>query len=638
MLIDHRERLLREPALRDLANWPAIAPDSIAPDKRATFRRNWRAVQMALQGHPYGEIRRVTGCHPAQLTRLLSRALAGAEEIPPPLTRALIPGERLGTPLRHKPLSRLDAPTGARAAFQHLLDTVPQLRENLDKLLEPSLDQSARGENMTPARFHAAFLDLLERAHHPSVCYPYTEDSLGYESLRTYLHARRDELLSERLARQAPKRITMASEQPFEIGREIQIDEQIYDGESAVYLELSGNLAPVRIARFSLALVSDADSTCTLAYRLAFTHHCSQYDVLDTLQQATIPTAPATLRTPGIRVPPGPCFPNQLAEDYARIAFETVALDNALAHCARSVEKYVCDHHFGTVSLGLPATPKPRHVIEQAFRLLSAHAKRHKSTSGAHPNDPLREGKRQRKRPPVVTVDELDEAIYAVLARHNTEPKAYLNASSPLELYQYMMRERPLRLLADSTPAQRSPFELTATVTVKWLKHEHRSPHINFYGCRYKGACLAPLAHQTVTLIYDHRDIRALQVMTADGRIVGTVLAPKTWQHFPHGVKTRQYILRLCRMKRLRLKDPLSEYFWLQLQRKKQKKASLEMLRLYREYSGVVRPRRDTDEPAPQENSTKPHGSEAPPAESASPTEPVPPWTPGFAYTKDADR
>ena len=631
MLIDHQQRLLREPGLRDLSNWPVIAPDTIDKPKRADFRRNWRAVKMALAGHRYGDIQQATGVHPSHVTRLLKRALSGPEDEPPPLTQALIPGTRVQPLVRLQPLSRIDEPRGAKCAFQYLLETVPELKEKLEVILKASLSNSGDGENVTPASFHESFKLFLEHAGHPTDCYPYTEDSLGYESARQYMHRRLDELQVERIAKKQPKRIIMPHERPFEIGREIQLDEQTYDDESSVYLELSGNLIPQRVARFAVVLVADADTSCILSFRLAFTQHCSQYDVLSAMEMATLYTAPAELQTPGIYVPPGPCFPNQLGEDYARIAFNTVALDNALAHCADSVEAYVCDHHQGTSSLGLPATPKPRHVIEQAFRLLSQHAKRHKSTSGSHPKDPLRESARQKKRPPVVTVFELEEAIYAVLAKHNTTPLPHLMSNTPLQLYEQMMHERPLRLLPETGLMRRSPFELTKVVPVKWLQHEERAPHINFYHCRYKGPCLSRLANKKVTVVFDYRDIRQLQVLDASGRLVGSVRAPTTWQTFPHGVKTRQYIVKLCRIEKRRMKDPLTEYFWLQIQRRNSKKGTLEMLRLYREYTGIIRPRLESDNTKDETKyEVKPPELERPTEASPRSSE-IPRWTPEIA-------
>lgn len=626
MLIDYKERLRREPLLRNMQHWPTIPADSIPKVKRSGYRLNRRAIQMALSGQKYHKIQQATGIHPTQITRLLKRCLTGPEDAPPPLAQALIPSQQIKPISRNMPLSRMSAPTGAKGAFQHLLSSVPEQRENLDKVLRESLRKGRHGENISPRSFHQYLLMFLEQAGHPDDLYPYTEDSLGYESARLYLHHRMGTLQSERITRQQPKRVLAPTERPFQVGREIQIDEQTYDAESSVYLELSGKVTPIRIARFAVVIVSDADSTCVLSYRLAFTQHCSQYDVLSAMELAMQPAEPAELNTAGIQIPPGPCFPNQLGEDYARIAFNTVALDNALAHCAASVEGYVCNQHRGTVSLGIPAAPKARHVIESAFRMLSHHAKRHKSTSGAYPTDPLRESNRQKKRPPVVTVSELEEAIYAVLAMHNKTTKAHLMGSSPLDIYQQMMRDHPMRLLPGYGILRHSPFEMSQEARVIWLKHEGRTPHINFYGTRYKGSGLLGLENQTVTLIFDYRDIRELRVVSADGQYRGRVRAPKSWQHFSHGIKTRQYINKLCRVNRIHMKDPLVEYFWLQLQRKNSKKGSLEMLRLYREFTNPALPMISSED-----NTLNTDGEIVDHLEEKRSEDNIPPWTPGIA-------
>ena len=84
---------------------------------------------------------------------------------------------------------------------------------------------------------------------------------------------------------------------------------------------------------------------------------------------------------------------------------------------------------------------------------------------------------------------------------------------------------------------------------------------------------------------FDYRDIRVLRVYTLTGEYLGEVRAPRPWQRYAHGVKTRQYIHKYCSVNKRKMKDPLSEFFWLQLQRKNQPKAALEIVRLYREYT-----------------------------------------------------
>lgn len=584
MLISHRERLQQAPHLKSMANWPAVSIEGLPQKDRPRFRANMRALQMALDGFLYSEIQRQTGIHPTQITRMLKRSLAGDDEEQPALTAALIPRRQMVATKRISQLPTIANPCGAKAAFTYLLDTVPGLLEYLDRILLASLNNKREAENLTPKSFHQHFLLYLEKSDHPANLYPYTEDCLGYQSARKYMHRRSDELMMEALEKQIPKRVIIPRESAFEAGREVQLDEQTYDAKSSIWLKFEDELTPLRLARFSVILVTDTDTTVALGFGVALTQHCSQYDVLDTLSSVSLHTKPTTLATPGIYVPPGPCFPNQINEECAGLAFEHVALDNALAHTAASVESFVTNRHHGTLSLGIPKTPTTRQVVERAFALLSRNAKRHQSTTGSHPNDPVREPRSQQNKAPIVTIFELEEAIYAVLADHNVKPKAYLSGISPLEAYEESVSRRLTRQLQNDHVLRNSAFELSKRVPVKWLKSEHRQPHINFYGCRYAGEGLNKYHVKEVIAYFDYRDIRQLQLTTLDGSKLGVVRAPKSWQKYRHGVKTRQYIMRYCRLKKIRMRDPLVEYFWIQIKRRNREKSALEVYRLYKEY------------------------------------------------------
>ena len=610
------ERLQRHPSLRNFDNWPVIRVEEIESSKRAAFRRNIKAMQLVLAQIPYNEIQGATGLNPAQISRLKKRALAGDEEEEPALTQALIPYVRLVRPKRRKALATMVEGSGAACSFQALLDTVPGLKDGLEKLLKADLADDPNAENLTPASFHQHFLVFLDKANHPQTSYPFTEDWLAYESCRLYYHRRRNELLMEKALKRQPKRIISPLSSDFYFGREIQIDECTFDAHTTIYVLWDSSLVPLRVSRFSVLIISDVDSSAYLGFYLTLNTHCSQYDVLSTMIKACQFSETEKPTVEGIHYLPGANFPNQISPEISRVAWSRVALDNAMAHHASSVADYVCDHHYATLSLGVPASPKRRSLIENAIRRVADIGSRFKSTSGKNPADPRKESKKNRKRPPVVTVQAIEEAIYAELGKANNTPKAFLMGNTPLDMVQQSMISYPLRLRPIDLVRAKSPFVLEEHVNLKWIKEDHRTPHINFLYLRYQGSFLSDLianGEKKVVIQYDYRDIRKLDVYTLDGRYAGEVTAPKSWQRFPHSVKTRQYIHRLCRRLKIRMKAPLVDYFQLQLERANKPRSALEMFRLYKEFTNPAFKLDPSNQSTPE-----PHDDAIPPSKSDS--------------------
>lgn len=588
MYLSPKDRLLLNPSLRDFSNWPDVPMDLIPKDKRKKFDRNKRIVSAVLGGKKYRVIAKSYGVSKGRISTLLHKALGGNEEASPLLTYALIPYKRHGVSKRRKPLSSLTKVSGSKAAFLYLLDHVEDLRKKLDEVIKKDIEDDPSAPNLTPQLFHGFFLLFLEEAGHPKNSYPYTEDSQAYESARLYYHKRRKALELKRIEKKsAISRITEPKQKPFCFGRELQLDEHTWNGESCIYLDFDDHYIPIRLSRFSVVVLSDVDTTVALSFFIALTVHPSQFDILQTLESATLFTSVAELQTPGLHLPPGPAFPNNINEEIVRVAIESLSLDNALAHCADTIEEYVCDTHYGTLRLGLPGVPLARRVVEGINRHLSRAARTHKSTTGNNVTDPIKESNKNRKRPPYVTLFNLEEIAYAILARHNHNQPKNLFGSTPLQLCEHSFQNHLNRLLPRDHFKRRSPLILRKQVTVKWLRDERRFPHIHFYHCKYQGEGLnkEELINKEVIVEYDYRDIRKLDVYTLANQYICTVYAPQSWQRFAHGVKTRQYIYKYTRKYNMTLTNPLVEFFWIQLNRPKSAKGALEAVRLYREYT-----------------------------------------------------
>lgn len=618
MQLTWRERLEREPEWADIQQWTWVDADTLPSAKRKRYRRNLEAMTRILQGEPLNRVAHTVRVHPSRLTRLCNRCLGGNDEEAPALARGLIPGVRLRNSQRHKALSTLTTPAGAAHAFKHLLDTVPGLKAYLDKLIKQSVRQSRRGQNLTPKAFHAAFIRYLKGMNWPQDTYPFSVPSEGYETLRTYL---KEQIRVFSMPKTAKRRI-LPSVMTSIFCSEIEIDEYTVDCHGSVVVELNGVMQPLRLARVRLITARDVGTGCVLASTLSLTKKVTQDDMLSLLGQLVTPWEPLQLTTPGLAYPPGGCFPSALGEIYRRVMIGLVRLDNDLSHMAHSVRHYICNVLGGTLNLGLVKYPLARHTIEQAFARLNVDIHRLPSTTGSHPKDPLREPARHQTKAPVISFRVLEEIISVLLVEHNVRTVGSQGGASALAQVQYQVANLFLPLRSALASHQLNAYIGERQVTIRQNKH-HR-PHIHFEGVRYKGDAIekASLINQPVTVRFDRRDIRTLDVITLEGEHLGTVFAAKSWQRFAHSLTTRKYILQLVRQDLIERDDLLGGYFDYTLDHRKLPSKALELVRINREF-GQGASMAPPNEPASDNAESVSH---SPASERALKT--IPPWRP----------
>ncbi|MFT3930977.1 MAG: hypothetical protein QM709_11860 [Spongiibacteraceae bacterium] len=584
MHVTWKQRLAEHPEYRDFAAWPFIDVQTLAIEQRAGFLRNQTIAAQVLQGRRLQSIAAAIGIDHSTVSRIMKRCLGGEDEDEPPLTEGLIPYRQLASVRRCSPLPSLQAPCGARGALTALLEQLPTVKDGLDKVLRASLSRRADGQNLFPHAFHQEFIRLLLEAQWPRDCYPFTEKSQGYESLRNYLHQRSDEL---RLSRAKPTRVVRSVTTQLRIYEELQIDEQMFDAKGRIDLVLDEIHEPLRVGRITLACIVDKHSDARLGYQVCLTQHPSQFDLLALLYQLHAPWSPLLLTTPGLTYAPGACLPTALGFPFTHIGPGIVRFDNAMSHTAHSVREFVCERVGATLNLGLIAHPKGRNDIEHAFDLISDQARRLPSATGAHPLDPIREARKHRHTPPHITLRTIEEALSVILTQHNVTAQARLGGRTPLEVLQYNADQGWPRVLSDACVKRLNPFVQRRQVRVLWYKKEKRGPHLNFEHERYTGNALGISAHEKTDVIveFDSRDIRALTVYSLDGHCLGEVRAPLSWQHYPHSITTRRYIHALSETRRLQAMDPLGGYFAFLLEHRTQEKSALELLRVYREFN-----------------------------------------------------
>lgn len=584
MYISWRDRLIQMPYLRDFSNWPQLDPKELPKCRRKTFLRNKGVIAKTLTSMSLNEVAIGSGVTLSTVSKILQRCLGGDDTNAPPLTKGLIPYQRVKKNNRHSPLSTIANTRGAQGAFSSLLTQVPTLKLNMNKMLEAKLADKNYAQNITPAILHGEFKRVLAEENWPADRYPYTEQTMAYESVRRYYHKKLESL---KLSLINDKEIYIEKDQKqttFKAFDEIHIDEQLIDLQCKVYIKLNNQLTPLRISRASLLLCVDAATDCYLGYHLALTKSPTQQDMLTLLHNITRKWKPMELTTNGITYADGACFPSAL---FSHVTFGKVCLDNAMMHLAHTVRNAICYHMGSTLSLGRPATPKTRNWVEYAFRRLNRFTHRFPSTTGSNTVDPSKESTKNYKVPPTVTLDALEEILSVVLTEHNVTPQSRLSGFTPLDVLSDHMTKHYCRLMPRNHGDDWSPFDDEKKCTVHFNLKENRAPYVSFLGQRYRNACLVneDIIGKKIKIKYDRRDIRQLTAFTLTGDYLGVLYAPKSWQSFSHSVKTRQYINKHVKHYRSTARDILSSYFNEALKDRNTPKGAMKVIQIYREFT-----------------------------------------------------
>ncbi|ROQ48457.1 hypothetical protein EDB94_0324 [Marinobacter sp. 3-2] len=580
MNLTWRERLRQCPRLAEFSAWPPLDPGVIPKKERKAFLRNQRIVKSVLAGSPLSEVATFHGVSPGRVTQLLDRCLGGPVNAPPSLLRGLVPHQVLNT---HHP----DRPE--RGQFARLLQDVPGLRAGLDGMLLDRLKDSRWAEVPSPGSYHALFKHLLAQANWPLDRYPYTTDSLAYESVRRDLHARWTLLCQAAKTHRTAFKALPGPAPALQLYDRIEIDEQIIDcQQSAVGIEISigEQLPPMRLPRLTLLAAIDVATDCILGFRLALTKHPTQDHLLGLLQECLHRGAKRQLSTPGLTVSPESGFPNTQTSLPLPLPRE-IALDNAWMHHASSVEVFVTQELGATLSYGRPGSPTVRRAIEQAFnRVNQQFTHRLASTTGSSVTDPKRESAKNRKGQPVVSLPVFEEELYVTLAEANNRPRPNLATATPLSAMRFQADRVFGVAVDDDIRAQWNPFSQVKTVTLHDQANPERKPYINFEYLKYKGPGLlaVPPGEKKVVVRYDRRDIRELEVFRCNGQPLGPVRCPGTWQSFAHGIGTRRYLFQRQRALIRRSLDPLTEHLYRQREQARSPTALARFLSTYQEF------------------------------------------------------
>ena len=567
-------------ALRDLALWPTIDPDALAPTAQAVYRAREQAISRFVQGEPMQQAVNATGVAAGQIHRLLRRCLTRHPDGRIYGWRALIPELRVKSYVRLQSV-KSGAPGkfgGATGAMTQLLERYPTLLLFLQReLAHHRLVISPNGRLLGLIHAHRQFLahcrDLGLTQRH----YPLSQEQKGIRALAQAI--RRIAMESFAHAAKAsgaeqihPNRPSNNWPEPAPITRAFEAVE--FDAHKLdVRLRLrsqdpQGVERDLEIGRAWLLIVLDVASRAVLGWRFAVVTEYNRHDVIQCVTHALRPKRKRKqFLIPGMRYEPRAGFVDEVAAGSAYALWEWLRFDNARANLAEDTLLTLTETLGCIADAGPIGDPNERAYIERFFGTIGSHlSHRLPGTTGYNPQDVRRilsdpHGKTEL----LLTPAELEELVDVTIANYNGSPHTGLGSRTPLEVASLSITAergalRTLPLIYQRHPHLLQPAHIA---TIRGSPRRGLRPYVSFYGVRYSSSLLGEatrLIGKTLRLHMDPDDVRVIWAYLSSGEELGPLSAARPWNGTPHSLRLRQEILRMHRRKQLEygeLDDPV---------------------------------------------------------------------------------
>jgi|GEM_PF-796574 len=577
-----KQRLIAQPEFSNLKYWPEISLTQLSSNQRKVFDKNARIVACVLNGDSLTTAAKKHSVSISQVYKILNRALGGKLNEPPALYQALIPYYRVKKPKRISPLDSLEEKKGNVYSFQALLEQVPNLRENLDRLLRARLRDARNGQVDSVRGFFGEFKRTLEEVNWPKNIYPYTCVNCGYEAVRLYFHKRRQHLIETTAQnKQAKKHRSEYFNLPSDERalREIQIDEKLIDTPTNISITFGNQVHVLRVSRFSLIAAVDTDTDCCLGLQLVFSRAANQQDMLALFRKILTRQQTPDLGDFASELLDDATFPFYKAGNSNGLLFSNIKLDNALIHLANSVRSLVCDKYGATLNVGRPAKPNDRNWIEFAMKRLNSFAHRLSSTTGTGVNDDRKESKKLAKTAPIINFQHLQQALHLEMLNHNVVPQVRLHGISPLAKFNRDIAELSIPRL----PSSMETFWEHYSERVKKKIHGKAtgvSRYVNFHYLKYTGNALYETNDDQVEIRFNREDVRILDVYSLSGNQLGHIKAPLYWQTYPYSIYLVSLLFKKVKKENLSRVDPFADYFYRLLKNKDKPSSVLNLTQL----------------------------------------------------------
>lgn len=569
--------------LADLSTWPTVDTSGFVELDREVFESRAEAVRLFVEEREVSlaEIRRRTGIHPEQLYRQLDRCLRKAEDGRIEGFRALIRNKHLKDYVRTAPVKPIKPKSkgGAAGAFRALLDRHPKIRTWLlrqAKLRTKPLGDEIRKVKKKFSTIHKEFLEKCREAKIGETDWPFNRDHLGERTLQEFLRRietgsgeyENDEVPSElpKIAGTTEDRPLPASGVPQPV---LPFDAIQFDGHkidlrlTLRFVDPFGLEFLFEITRIWILVALDVVSRAALGFQVVLATEYDSDEVARALQSCFGSSNPPQFTIPGLSVREGGGFPCDLFEAAKHPGWRWFQYDSARANLAEANLTRLSDIVGCFIHTGRLGQPDDRAFIERFFAYLGKFGFHQvPGTTGSKPSDEVRRlGEVGSDLSRLMTVEELLQVVYVLLADYNGESHSGLGGRTPIEALRYWLSKPGVLIRALPAQKRRQLIflqEARVVQVVGGTKKNRRRPHINFEGVRYTSDALESkpeLIGKKVRIYFNIQDIRQLHAFFEDGSELGILIASRSWRRTAHSLRLRKEILRLTRLGKLNFRD-----------------------------------------------------------------------------------
>jgi putative transposase len=593
--------------LADFENMPDVDGSALDEDDKPEYKNNLEAVRLFIQEPAVTllKIREATGVYPNQLYLLLSRMVERDFDGRIRGKRGLIPRKHYAEYVRKaavQPRSVLKS-SSAAGAMDQLLREHPEVLKWMKKVALQRKKKLKPGEiravRKPLAELHAQWLEHCTKAGRTIDQWPHNQDLRGFRSFQDRLakfalgvDAEPGDPSEDAPAPAAdfkPKpAFWPAALRPFMI---VQFDGHKIDIRITLRIPDPFGMDTIyEIHRIWILVISDVQTKAILGYYLALGLEYNKDDFAEAIQAAIVPHRPIPLTIPDLKVRESGGFPTQLQPELAYHYWQFLQYDEAKCHLALSSLERVTET-LGTWTIaGRLGEPNDRAYEERLFGLLETSGFHQiPGTLGSSPDDPVRElGDVGNDLTRLMTLDELEQVAYVLVANLNGEPQAGLGGRTALEAMRYLTsKDSFLPQLLPST--RRHQLFLLKESIERTIVGGKSPPHINFENVRYSSDVLErhpELKGQVLRIYYSARDLRQVHAYFKSGPELGILTAERQWRTSPHSLRLRKEIFRLLAMRKIKLTaqdDPVEVYTRYKIQLAKQSKKAAGALAKVRE-------------------------------------------------------
>ncbi|WP_313231827.1 hypothetical protein [Stenotrophomonas acidaminiphila] len=544
--------------LRNMEAWPQFDSTALDPEALAVWKRRRDAVIAYLGGMSVAQIQARYGYQCHQVVRYLNQCVRLMHDGSCAGWIGLVKGIRTEAHVRRRPLKSMPhlSRGGYAGALEYTFSALPGLKTALDKYLATGVDPwgEDRGR-VTPRTTHQVFLRLCTEAGIAPFAWPFCVERQARNSIAKYArsffehnHQRVALLQYGEVSRDRSKRgksplAKLEVKAPFEV---VEADEHEVHLIISIGIETPKGVRHVPCRRLTLIVVVDRFTSYILAWDLVVRRQISSEDFLQCIDKAiagqclSADTKEAMNVCIGVMANPS---------DGTRLGFDSLFIDNALAHLSDSVCDKVRKEAGAAVSFGAIKRPERRHLVERVFCWMARELfHRSRATTGNSSVDtrrvnPEREAVRRK-----ISMGQLMRAMDDAVTRWNGTPTEANYGCSPSEqlLDYYSNTSGALPPLCPPQHCESFPLRVEIYCpTVRGSKAKGRLPYVTYASVEYSSEQLAArwdLLGKKIRLHIDPYDISRVHAYTAEGEDLGELVPISSRWRYPHSREMRKLL------------------------------------------------------------------------------------------------